>query len=230
MARRTVVIQGVIKEVLWRTSVDRNSFSSLYRNGQKFQTPISSWRLRCKIVTNVRDFCSEKRIDHRINNENVSSSPSVVAEKSHEVPQEVDLQIVRDTSKTEGRVGQTTNTVFGTTVIDSTGEWLTLDSKVNNYPSLRRFTAIGIGGDDFVQSMVAAVESVIQQPVPLGNVKKRVSSGGKYVSVNIGPVQVISREQITHAHVPTRIRRGIRDPYRHPTNRRRPWTDPQLTP
>lgn len=29
-----------------------------------------------------------------------------------------------------------------------------------------------------------------------GQVKQKVSSGGKYVSVNIGPVQVISSEQV----------------------------------
>ncbi|XP_076911792.1 uncharacterized protein LOC143569875 [Bidens hawaiensis] len=75
------------------------------------------------------------------------------------------------------------NNKFGSTVIDgSTGEWLTLNEKINTYPSARRFTAIGSGGDDFVRSM--------------GYVHKRVSSGGKYVSVNIGPVRVISKEQV----------------------------------
>lgn len=29
-----------------------------------------------------------------------------------------------------------------------------------------------------------------------GQVKQKVSSGGKYVSVNIGPVQVVSSEQV----------------------------------
>lgn len=37
--------------------------------------------------------------------------------------------------------------------------------KVNSYPTERGFTAIGTGGDDFVQAMVVAVESVIQQPI-----------------------------------------------------------------
>jgi hypothetical protein len=37
---------------------------------------------------------------------------------------------------------------------------------VNTYPTVRGFTAIETGGDDFVQAMVVAVESVIQQPVP----------------------------------------------------------------
>lgn len=31
---------------------------------------------------------------------------------------------------------------------------------------MRGFTAIGTGGDDFVQAMVVAVESVLQQPIP----------------------------------------------------------------
>ncbi|CAI0627306.1 unnamed protein product [Linum tenue] len=38
--------------------------------------------------------------------------------------------------------------------------------KVNTYPTVRGFTAIGTGGDDFVQAMVVAVESVIQQSIP----------------------------------------------------------------
>lgn len=41
-----------------------------------------------------------------------------------------------------------------------------LTCQVNSYPTVRGFTAIGTGGDDFVQAMVFAVESVIQQPIP----------------------------------------------------------------
>ena len=40
-----------------------------------------------------------------------------------------------------------------------------LTCQVNSYPTVRGFTAIGTGGDDFVQAMVVAVESVIQQPI-----------------------------------------------------------------
>ncbi|XP_065616715.1 uncharacterized protein LOC112001527 [Quercus suber] len=109
----------------------------------------------------------------------------------------VGLVLEAEVSKTEGRVGQTTNVVIGGTVTDdSTNEWLTLDQKVNSYPTVRGFTAIGTGGDDFVQAMVVAVESVIQQPIPEGRVRQKVSSRGKYVSVNIGPVQVVSSEQV----------------------------------
>ncbi|EEF47465.1 conserved hypothetical protein [Ricinus communis] len=82
-------------------------------------------------------------------------------------PQEAVLKAISEVSKTEGRVGQTTNVVIGGTVTDdSTNEWLALDQKVNSYPTVRGFTAIGTGGDDFVQAMVVAVESVIQQPIP----------------------------------------------------------------
>lgn len=47
--------------------------------------------------------------------------------------------------------------------------WSTLhisSLQVNSYPTVRGFTAIGTGGDDFVHAMVVAVESVLQQPVP----------------------------------------------------------------
>ncbi|RDY11858.1 hypothetical protein CR513_03437 [Mucuna pruriens] len=112
-------------------------------------------------------------------------------------PQEAVLKAISEVSKTEGRVGQTTNMVIGGTVSDdSTNEWLTLDQKVNSYPTVRGFTAIGTGGEDFVQAMVVAVESVIQQPIPRGRVKQKLSARGKYVSVNIGPVQVVSSEQV----------------------------------
>ncbi|CAH9126259.1 unnamed protein product [Cuscuta epithymum] len=84
----------------------------------------------------------------------------------------------------------------GTVHDDSTNEWLVLDKKVNLYPTERMFTAIGTGGDDFVQAMVVAVESVIQGSILEGQVKKKDSSGGKYVSVNIGPILVLSSEQV----------------------------------
>ncbi|KAB2088322.1 hypothetical protein ERO13_A04G139800v2 [Gossypium hirsutum] len=112
-------------------------------------------------------------------------------------PQEAVLKAISEVSKTEGRVGQTTNVVIGGTVADgSTNEWLALDQTVNSYPCVRGFIAIGTGGDDFVRAMVVAVESVLQQPIPEGRVRRKVSSRGKYVSVNIGPVQVVSSEQV----------------------------------
>lgn len=37
---------------------------------------------------------------------------------------------------------------------------------MNSYPTVRGFTAIGTGGNDFVQAMVVAVESVLQMPIP----------------------------------------------------------------
>eukprot|EP00258_Populus_trichocarpa_P033006 XP_024449025.1 uncharacterized protein LOC112326035 isoform X2 [Populus trichocarpa] len=135
--------------------------------------------------THVNCFCS---YNNNNNNED---------DQDQEPPQEAVLKAISEVSRTEGRVGQTTNVVIGGTVADdSTNEWLALDKKVNSYPTVRGFTAIGTGGDDFVQAMVIAVESVIQQPIPEGRVRQKVSSRGKYVSVNIGPVQVVSSEQV----------------------------------
>nr|GMD51164.1 Fibrous sheath-interacting protein [Ipomoea batatas]GME17304.1 Fibrous sheath-interacting protein [Ipomoea batatas] len=142
-------------------------------------------------------FKPRNRRTHHLNysdNETPSSSPD---DSETNPPQEAVLKAISEVSKTEGRVGQTTNVVIGGTVHDdSTNEWLVLDKKVNSYPSERVFTAIGTGGDDFVQAMVVAVESVIQQSIPEGQVKQKVSSGGKYVSVNIGPIQVVCSEQV----------------------------------
>ncbi|KAF3785222.1 hypothetical protein EJ110_NYTH28496 [Nymphaea thermarum] len=112
-------------------------------------------------------------------------------------PQEAILKAISEVSKVDGRVAQTTNIVIGGTVTDdATDEWLALDQKVNSYPTVRGFTAIGTGGDDFVQAMVIAVESVLQKPIPEGRVRQKLSARGKYVSVKIGPVQVVSSEQV----------------------------------
>ncbi|XP_009796502.1 uncharacterized protein LOC107781981 isoform X1 [Nicotiana tabacum] len=149
----------------------------------------------CKLIyARTYRFPRRSQLLNCSNNENPSSSQDDLEQGP---PQEVILKAISEVSKTEGRVGQTTNVVIGGTVHnDSTNEWLALDKKVNSYPTERGFTAIGTGGDDFVHSMVVAVESVIQQPVPEGQVRQKLSSGGKYVSVNIGPIQVVSSEQV----------------------------------
>ncbi|XVE85328.1 hypothetical protein DITRI_Ditri17bG0082900 [Diplodiscus trichospermus] len=142
-------------------------------------------------------FWKPARILNCSHNETPSSSASEEDDLEQGPPQEAVLKAISELSKTEGRVGQTTNVVIGGTIADdSTNEWLALDQKVNSYPTVRGFTAIGTGGDDFVQAMVVAVESVIQQPIPKGRVRQKLSSRGKYVSVNIGPVQVVSSEQV----------------------------------
>ncbi|KQJ82263.1 uncharacterized protein LOC100835681 [Brachypodium distachyon] len=112
-------------------------------------------------------------------------------------PQEAVLEAISKVAKSKGRVALTTNMVIGGTVSDdSSDEWLVLDQKVNSYPTDRGFTAIGTGGEDFVHSMVDAVESVLQEPVPKGQVTQKISSRGKYVSVKIGPIRVVSSEQV----------------------------------
>ncbi|KAL6899093.1 hypothetical protein ACP4OV_005751 [Aristida adscensionis] len=112
-------------------------------------------------------------------------------------PQDAVLKAISQIASSKGRVAQTTNVIMGGTVTDdATDEWLVLDKKVNSYPTVRGFTAIGTGGDDFVQSMVVAVESVIQEPIPEGQISQKVSSKGKYISVKIGPIRVVSSEQV----------------------------------
>ncbi|XP_062225446.1 uncharacterized protein LOC133924086 [Phragmites australis] len=112
-------------------------------------------------------------------------------------PQEAVLEAISKVARSKGRVALTTNMVMGGTVTDdASDEWLVLDQKVNSYPTDRGFTAIGTGGDDFVQSMVVAVESVLQESIPKGRVSQKLSSRGKYVSVKIGPIRVVSSEQV----------------------------------
>ncbi|XP_057486510.1 uncharacterized protein LOC130772598 [Actinidia eriantha] len=192
MACRTMFRTVFLTEP-WRPNCT-TSFSTPFIT-QKSSIPTSSFACR---IDRARNSHSARRT-HILNcshNETPSSSSS---DEEHDQgpPQEAVLKAISEVSKTEGRVGQTTNVVIGGTVTDdSTNEWLALDQKVNSYPTVRGFTAIGTGGDDFVQAMVVAVESVLQQPIPEGRVKHKLSSRGKYVSVNIGPVQVVSSEQV----------------------------------
>ncbi|KAH7570503.1 hypothetical protein ACOSP7_018698 [Xanthoceras sorbifolium] len=156
----------------------------------------ASLSFECYGGTRARDFYSANKRT-QVNCSHNGHQPYPEDDHEQGPPQEAVLKAISEVSKTEGRVGQTTNVVIGGTVADdSTNEWLVLDQKVNSYPTVRGFTAIGTGGDDFVQAMVVAVESVIQQPIPEGRVRQKLSSRGKYVSVNIGPIQVSSSEQV----------------------------------
>lgn len=69
-------------------------------------------------------------------------------------------------------------------------------AQVNTYPSQRLFKAIGSGGDAFARAMTACVESALGQPVPPPLVSQRLSAGGKYVAVSIGPLPVQSPDQV----------------------------------
>lgn len=116
---------------------------------------------------------------------------------SFKPPQDTVLEALSEVAKAEGRIAQTTNIVMGGTVSGTSDEeWKVLNEKVNSYPTTVNFTAIGSGGDDFVQAMVGAVESVLQCPIPENEVKLSMSSKGKYVSVRIGPVAVDSSDQV----------------------------------
>lgn len=57
------------------------------------------------------------------------------------------------------------------------------------------FNAIGTGGEEFKANMLKAVEDVVGT-VHVECVSERPSSGGKYVSVRIGPVWVETADQV----------------------------------
>ncbi|XP_057486906.1 uncharacterized protein LOC130773002 isoform X1 [Actinidia eriantha] len=193
MACRTMFRTVFLTEPWRPLPCNRNSSSTSFAT-LKSSIPTSSFACR---IDRPRNFHFARRT-HLVNcSHNETPSSSSEEELDQGPPQEAVLKAISEVSKTEGRVGQTTNVVIGGTVTDdSTNEWVALDQKVNSYPTVRGFTAIGTGGDDFVQAVVVAVESVLQQPIPEGRVKHKLSSRGKYVSVNIGPVQVVSSEQV----------------------------------
>ncbi|KAG2435001.1 hypothetical protein HYH02_011999 [Chlamydomonas schloesseri] len=76
-------------------------------------------------------------------------------------------------------------------------EWRRLSKKVygDKFPIQRSFTAVGTGGQDFKQAMVAAVESVVGY-VHTECVAEKHSSARKYISVTVGPVWVENGDQI----------------------------------
>ncbi|CAN8313365.1 unnamed protein product [Cochlearia groenlandica] len=113
-----------------------------------------------------------------------------------EPPQEYVIKAISEVSKTNVIVGGNVSSSSSSSADDSTKQWLELDQQVNTYPTDRGFTAIGIGGDDFANAMVVAVESVIERNIPKDCVKQTLSSKGKYVSVNIGPIRVLTSEQV----------------------------------
>jgi uncharacterized protein len=71
-----------------------------------------------------------------------------------------------------------------------------VDEVVNEYPCGRVFTAIGVQEDGFRESMVSCVEKSLNCAVHPEAIVERPSSGGKYVSVKIGPVIVSCADEV----------------------------------
>ena len=94
---------------------------------------------------------------------------------------------------------------------DSEEKWRELDEKFNEYPDLRTFTGIGEAGADpslFKRAVVAAVESVVGPVDEAKQVSVRDSSGGKYVSVTVGPVTVNSGDEVVQVYAAMRETAG----------------------
>jgi len=104
------------------------------------------------------------------------------------------LQTLGEVSQSSGRDPKSHLVLSDDT---SAAGWKEIDDKVNKYPIERNFQAIGTGGEDFTLAMVAAVESILGVTIPETKVKTKKSSGGKYNSVNIGPLTVNTSEQLT---------------------------------
>ena len=77
--------------------------------------------------------------------------------------------------------------------------------QVNTYPGPRNFKAIGVGGEEFVQAMRAAVESVLGSPLHEQCIQQRPSAKGSYVSVTLGPVVVQNTDQVRQMHPSLRL-------------------------
>lgn len=110
-----------------------------------------------------------------------------------EVPEEALRETLSSLSQAAGRNAETTNVVLGGKATPD--DWRELDEKVNTYPMRRGFKAIGTGGEDFVQSVVGAVEGIVGD-VPPEKVTHRPSSKGNYISVNVGPCWIDNPDQV----------------------------------
>ncbi|CAL5219633.1 g1507 [Coccomyxa viridis] len=111
-------------------------------------------------------------------------------------------QSLSSVSNKTGRIAQTRNFVLGTD--NSEASWRALDEQVNTYPGPRNFKAIGVGGEEFVQAMRAAVESVLGSPLHEQCIQQRPSAKGSYVSVTLGPVVVQNTDQVVDIYAAMR--------------------------
>jgi len=113
--------------------------------------------------------------------------------RNGEEPEDALRETLSSLSQTAGRNAETTNVILGGNATPD--DWRELDEKVNTYPMERGFKAIGSGGEDFVQSVVGAVEGIVGN-VPPENVTHRPSSKGNYISVNVGPCWIENPDQV----------------------------------
>lgn len=106
------------------------------------------------------------------------------------------VETLGDISDVDGRVATGNKLVLGGS--DSLEKWRELDAKVNTYPTERVFKAIGSGGDEFVDSMVAVIRGVTSvEDVPAA---ARPSAKGNYVSVTLGPVMMDHSDQVIEVY------------------------------
>lgn len=78
----------------------------------------------------------------------------------------------------------------------SEAEWRDVDAKVNEYPLMRSFVAVGTGGEAFVTDVAAVVGRVLGREVGGDAVSSRPSKRGTYVSATVGPVRVDTPDQV----------------------------------
>ena len=82
----------------------------------------------------------------------------------------------------QGNTGSTTVMVGA----DTDEKWKELDAKVNEYPSMRKFQAIGADEEGFVDDIVTLISNALGgRVIHPENVTTRPSSKGKYVSANV---------------------------------------------
>eukprot|EP00667_Euglena_gracilis_P018292 EG_transcript_19396 len=86
-----------------------------------------------------------------------------------------------------------------------------LKKSIIEYPDQRSFVAIGLRDDTYAAAMAQAVSAVLRIDIDASTLLTRLSSNGKYLSVHIGPVLLLSEEQVVQVY--TAIREDPRTKY-----------------
>jgi len=117
------------------------------------------------------------------------------------------IQSLSAVVRNEGRGQSGTNVVLGSeagkaaTDEEHVSKWKELDERLGTeYPSMRNFKAIGAAEESYAEMVRETVSRGIGYAVPPMMVAKRASSTGKYWTVDVGPVEVKSQEQLVEIY------------------------------
>jgi len=153
--------------------------------------------LRASVISNLARATviaknSKPRASRAATHRNIRRSSSL--NDDPEAAQGLDSQLIKSLSelakkRKDGANAPSKKTGGNTTVMmaaETDEKWRELDAKVNEYPCLRKFQAIGADEEGFVGDIVALISGALGgRVIHPENVTVRPSSKGTYVSANV---------------------------------------------